>query len=191
MRIARRVLTVQADIAHQLQNAILTLLLGRIELMDIQRLADDIRNRHAGIQRRIRILKHHRSLLAEGLDIVLRHDLPAVVVNLTRRGLVKVQDCAADGGLAAAGFADQTQRLARFDGEAHIVHGLEGLGAEQTHIDIEVFFQVSYIDDRLCVFILVHFSAPPFSSGFSSAASSSEIVPSSTPFLTFIQQAAI
>ena len=187
MRVPRSMLGVQADIAHQLQNAVLPLLLAGIELVYVQRLADDIGDRHARVQRGIRILEDHGCLAAEGLNVGLGADGLAVVDDLAGRGLVEVQDGAADRRLAAAGFTDQTERFARMDGEADVIDGLQGLGAQKTHIDVEVLLQVAYLNDRLSSFVF-HASAPSFCSGFS--ASDSAMLPSSTPSLTFIQQEA-
>ena len=43
--------------------------------------------------------------------------------DLARRRLDQAQEAAAGGGLAAARFADQPERLARLDGEGHAIDG--------------------------------------------------------------------
>ena len=146
--VAGGVLAVQADVAHQLQNALLTLLLAGVELVHVQRLTDDVGDRHAGIQRGVGILKDHGGLLAELLDVLLALDGLAVEDHLSGGGLVQVQNRAAHGGLAAAGLAHQAQRLALVDGEGDVIHGLEGLGAEEAHVDIEVFLEVLDLNER-------------------------------------------
>ena len=76
MGIAGGMLGIEADIAHQLQDLLVALLFIVIKLMHIQRLADDILNRHTRVKRRIRILKHHLHLLAHGRDVVAGHLFP-------------------------------------------------------------------------------------------------------------------
>ena len=101
-------LAVQAYVTHQFQNALLTLFLGFVQLVNVQRLADDIGNGHAGVQGRIGILEDHGGLLAELLNILCSFQLFAVVPHLTGGGLVQVQQGAAYGSLTTAGLADQT-----------------------------------------------------------------------------------
>src|SRR5262245_65959034 len=53
--------------------------------------------------------------------------------HLARRGLDEPQYAASGGRLTAAGFSDETERLALLDHEAHVVHRLDhGAGTEQT-----------------------------------------------------------
>ena len=62
----------------------------------------------------------------------------AIVDDFARRRLVQLENGAPNGRLAAAGFAHQTQRFARVDGEGHVVHRLQRLGAEQARVDGKV-----------------------------------------------------
>ena len=185
--VAGGMLGVEADIAHELENALLPFLPAGVELMHVQRLADDVGDGHAGVEGGIGILEDHGGLVAEGLDVGLGLDLPALVEDFAAGGLVQVQDGAADGRLAAAGLADQTQRLAGLDGKAHVVDGLERLRPEHAHVDVKILFEIAYFDDRLCSFVF-HASAPSFRSASLSSASS--MLPSSRPFLMFIQHEA-
>ena len=73
-----------------------------------------------------------------------------------------MQKSAADGGLAAAGFADKAEGLALVDGEGNTVDGLEGLGLEKTGVDIEIFLEVLYLYKGLLVHF-AHCSSPPSS----------------------------
>src|SRR5262249_28996440 len=68
----------------------------------------------------------------------------------TRRRL-ELQDAAAGGGLAAAGLADEAQRLATTDREGHVVHGFDDApaGAEKTAGDLEVLLEVTDFQDLL------------------------------------------
>ena len=105
--VAGGMLGVEADIAHELENALLPFLPAGVELMHVQRLADDVGDGHAGVEGGIGILEDHGGLVAEGLDIGLGLDLPALVEDFAAGGLVQVQDGAADGRLAAAGSTQQ------------------------------------------------------------------------------------
>ena len=102
---------------------------------------------------------------------------------LAAGGLIEMQERAADGGLAAAGFTDEAERFAPVDGEGNAVHGLEGSGAEKPGVDREILLEILDLDQR-AVRVFRHACSPP--SCFFSAA----MVPFSRPALTFIQQAA-
>ena len=58
--------------------------------------------------------------------------------------LVKPHDAAAEGGLAAPGFAHQPQGLALAHVEGHAVHGAHevGLEAQQAAVHLEMFAHV-------------------------------------------------
>ena len=171
--IAVGVLGVQTYPSHEIQNLLLPLLFIAVQLVDIQRLADDIGNGHSGIQRGIGILKHHSGLFAVLHQILLGGNLFAVKPDLTVGGLVQVQQSSAHSGLAAAGLAYEAESLASADGERDIVHSLQGLAGEQAGIDTKILLEVLYLNQ---IFIAAHSASPPFS--FSKAS------------FTFIQQAA-
>jgi hypothetical protein len=91
----------------------------------MQRLADDLADRHARIERGERVLEDHLDLAAQLLQGV-RAGLGQVLALEQRppRGrLLQPQDQPPDGGLAATRFADEPQGLAGLDGEIDIVHG--------------------------------------------------------------------
>ena len=73
MRITGRMLCVQSDQLHQIQDFLTALCFGCVKLMYIQRLSDDIFDCHTWIQGRVRILKHHLHLLAQRSDIFIRY----------------------------------------------------------------------------------------------------------------------
>ena len=123
VRVAPRVLGVEADRLHQVEYLLAALLLIGAEAVNIQRLAYDVLDRHARIERGVGILEHHLHLLAHMHDVLVRHGL-AVEYDLARCGGVEPQYRAAGGRLAAAGFADEAQRLAPADVEGDIVDGL-------------------------------------------------------------------
>ena len=81
-------------------------------------------------------------------------DVDAVETDRAGGRLLEPEDGAADGGLAAAGFADQAERLARRDRERHVVDRLhrrdlrgEEAGAAERHR--EVFAQCVDLQQRL------------------------------------------
>ena len=184
MGVAGGVLAVEADMLHKLENALLTLLLGGVHLVHVKRLAGDVGNCHAGVKGGIGILKYHGGLFAEFLDVLLGFYLLTVVPNLAGGGLVQVEKCAADGSFAAAGFTYQTKGFTLADGEGYAVNGLEGLGLEETGVDIKIFLEILDLYERLLHILFAHCSSPP------SSLLSRTMLPSSMPSFTFIQQAA-
>ena len=76
------------------------------------------------------VLEDHPDLLAIGLQLALarRNKVHAVIVDLARGRIVDPRDTASDRGLARAGFADDPQRLAAFEGEAHPIHRFRRIG---------------------------------------------------------------
>ena len=118
-------------------------------MMDVERLADDVADRHARIQARIRILEDH-------LDLVLGEfaggELLAIEINFAFRRLIEADDCAARRGLAAAGLADEAERLSFMKRKAHAVDGLEDgrRTAEETARRDEMFFEVLDLEQFFC-----------------------------------------
>src|SRR5262245_61389466 len=83
-------------------------------------------------------------------------DVDAGETNRAVGWLFELENGAANGGLAAAGFADQPQRLAWRDRERHIIDRLyrcdfrrEYAGAAERHL--EIFAQRLDLQDRACV----------------------------------------
>ena len=69
--------------------------------------------------------------------------------HLAGRRLDQPQHAAAGRALAAARFADQRERLALIDGEAHVVHGPhDRLLAEQPAAALEVLDEIADLDER-------------------------------------------
>ena len=121
--------------AQQLDDAVLELGARRGELMDDQRLADDRADRHARVERGVGILEDDLHVAAQRAQrlAVERDDALAFEPHLARGRLDEPQDAAPGGRLAAAGFADEPQRLAGADLEADTVdrvHLLAGAARE-------------------------------------------------------------
>ena len=95
--------------------------------MDVQRLADDIGDGHAGVQRGIGILEDHGGLSAEFTDIRFRADRLSLKADFAAGRFIQVQERTSDRGLAAAGLPHQAKGLSAADVEGHIVHRFERL----------------------------------------------------------------
>jgi hypothetical protein len=69
-------------------------------------------------------------------------DVFALENDLAGGGIEETDDRAAEGGLAAAAFADETERLSRGDAQADVVHSLDVTAdvAEQAMFHGEVDF---------------------------------------------------
>ena len=142
------VLGVQSYIAHQFQDPVMPFRLGGVQLVHIQGFPDDVRDGHAGVQGRVGVLEDHGGLLAELVQVLFRDHLFPVIPDLAGSGFVQLQDSTAHGGLAAAGLSHETQGLALPDLEGDIIHCLQVTGLEGVDIDLEVFFQVTYVHQR-------------------------------------------
>src|SRR5688572_978835 len=108
MGVAQRVAGVEADALEQAGDHVGALPALR-DAMDFDRLADDAADGHARIQAAHRVLEddlHVPAELAEFLPAVGEEVLAAVADLAAGRG-DQAEDRAADGGLAAAGLADE------------------------------------------------------------------------------------
>ena len=105
----------------------------------VARLDDPVRDRtfghrvadaHARVEARERILMHHLDAGRELLDAPAEIPRDGRVVEQHRAGARRMDagDDAPEGGLAAAGFADEAQHLAAADVEADVVDGAHDFG---------------------------------------------------------------
>jgi len=124
VRVAARVVGVEADEQHQFLDALAALGLRAEQPVDVERLADDVGDGHARVQGRIRVLEHHLHVAPVQVDVLTVDRVP-VEEHLAGGRRVQVDQRAADGRLSAAGLADEAERLALVDLEAHAVDGLE------------------------------------------------------------------
>jgi len=97
--------------------------------MHQQRLAHNVQQRHARVERRKRVLKDHLHLATERLHLIIIqhgniHDCTAVrpKENLSRRRVYGAQDAARSRCLATTAFPHQRKRLAFIDIERDIIH---------------------------------------------------------------------
>src|SRR5205085_3860890 len=130
MRIARRVLRLQADQFEQFPDAVFALMTCA-GAVNHQRLGDDLADLHARVERGIRVLKddlHFAPQLPQRSRVERQQILPFKVDFASRR-LDQAQDAAARRRFAAAGFADQPKGLAVPYAEADIVNRFDRVAA--------------------------------------------------------------
>src|SRR5262249_12043970 len=82
-----------------------------------------------------------------------RPDVLAFEIDVARRGLDQAQHTASGGRFAAAGFADQPERLAMADLEVDAVNRVEAgdLAAEQTAREGKPLAQLRHLEQRLAL----------------------------------------
>ena len=115
---------VEPDELEQLPHARATLL-ARADLVNDERLLDDRADAHPRIQRRVRILEDDLEVPARAAQFAGRElpDVQLLEPDLARRRLDQPQHAPPGRRLAAPGLADEAERLAGRDGEAHVVDG--------------------------------------------------------------------
>ena len=88
MCVARGVLGIESHGRHELEDFLAALFAVRVQLMHVQRLSDDVFDRHAGVERRVRVLEHHLHLLAHVRDVFCRDGF-SVKDHLAARRLIE------------------------------------------------------------------------------------------------------
>ncbi len=126
---------------------------GVADLVHPQRLGQDFADGHARIERGVGVLEDDLHVPAQPAQLVLVEvgDLLALEAHRARRRVHQAQDQASGGRLAAAGFADQRQRLAAGDLEADVLdgaHEADHLAADQAAADREMLDQAVDLQDR-------------------------------------------
>ncbi len=159
MRVAPHVVGFQPDLDQQARHPLFALAGGCGQLVDDEGLAKDIADGHARIERGKGILEDELHVAPHGAQIAaaeIEHVLP-VKADLAGARFDEAQDAAGRGGLAAAGFADQSQRFTPVDGKGHAVHGMHqrDLAREEPTLDGKTLGEVGDADQRL-----VHGAAP-------------------------------
>ena len=144
MRETVGVFRVQPDFVQQFVDALSASRLFLIQSVDVQRFADDLADGHARVKRRGRILEDDLHLAAVrqhvDRDLLLGVvDGRAVEDDAAGRRFVQADGRAAERRLAAAGFADQAERLALVDKVIDRFHSLDVLLLAEARLDREVF----------------------------------------------------
>src|ERR1700692_3424388 len=93
--------------------------------MNFERLAYDFADAHSRIERREGILENHLHFAAQGSQFraASGKEIAPLDEQFTRVRLDQAQEHARERGLAAAGFADDSERFARAKLEIYVVHG--------------------------------------------------------------------
>src|SRR5438046_429353 len=106
VRVAVREVRIETDDLQKLLHA-LGLRAALREVMHLERLADDVADGHARVERRVRILEDHLHPAAHAAHLFAgeRGELGAIELHRSRGGLVKLEDRASGRRLAAAGLA--------------------------------------------------------------------------------------
>ena len=130
MRIVLHLVGPQAHLREQFGNAFLLRATG-CKPVHAERFADDIARGHARIERGERVLEHdlHRAPMRPHLGLAQTGDVGAVELDGARGRLHQPQHAARDRRFAAAGFADQPERLALADRKADAVDRMHGADA--------------------------------------------------------------
>src|SRR5690606_21635411 len=95
--------------------------------VDVERLADDLPHRKAWIERRVRVLKDHLELAAQGEELLLgaAHEILAAVEDASVGRFLEPHESPPERRLPAAAFPDQAERLARDQVEADALDCLD------------------------------------------------------------------
>jgi hypothetical protein len=148
------VLGVEPDEFEQRLHLALDAVLGG-DLLNPERGTDDRADRVPRVQRRVRVLEDHLHVPPQRAQLALRQvgDVRALEDDRTTGRFEEPDEHAARGRLAAAGLADQPQRLSLVDIEVETVDRLHGtdLAAQQPFRDGEVLLQPPHRQQCLAV----------------------------------------
>ena len=160
VRITPRVGRIQADGVQQFRNALPPRRFAVGQMVNVQRLADDVLDGHARIQRAERVLENHLEFPPPRAQLGAVHarEIFAAEKNLARRRLHQAQDGAGQRGFAAAAFADEAERFARRDGETHAVHRFDRFAdaAERPVANGKMHFQIFDFEQAHAISTSVH-----------------------------------
>src|SRR6185369_8756971 len=147
VRVTVHVIRIKPDASQQCGHAIAAFTL-RALMMNYERLANDVADLHARIQRGVRILKNDLHL-APGLAqffFVERENVSTFEVDVTRSRFNQTQQAAPDCRLAATRFTNETQRLTSKDLKRHAIDRAHYVGRS---FNRKVFDQTSNFDQRV------------------------------------------
>ena len=116
------------------------LLLAGGEPERLDRLGDDLPDRHARIERRVRILKDHLHVPPRAAQLRAVRAAPCRVPeqHVAAGRFDEPQHRPPEGRLAAAGFADEPERFAGQDVERHAVDRLDDAVAAEIEVDLQI-----------------------------------------------------
>ena len=113
----------KADELEQLRHAGRALLPRELAVVDEQREGDDLLDRLALVQRRVRVLEDDLHLATQPAELPRgnREHVLRIEVDLARRGPVEPEQQPGERRLPRAGLADETERLSAREHERHVV----------------------------------------------------------------------
>src|SRR5258708_121891 len=121
--------------------------------MNDERLGDDCTDRHARVERCIRILKHDLHVAAHAAHVagVEIENILSVEFDAAGCWLDQPEDAPSDRGLARSRFADETERLTAADSKADAIDRLHlpDDARENSALDGEVLRQIAHDEKRL------------------------------------------
>jgi hypothetical protein len=152
VRVAARGLGAEADALEHVDHGLVAPL--ALEPVDPQPFADEVAHLHPRVERADRVLEDDLHVPAHRLQVgaAEAQHVDAVELDLARGRLEQAQHRAAQGGLAAAGLADEADGLTAEDVEVDAVHGLELADGppEDALPDGEVLFQPARLQQHVC-----------------------------------------
>ena len=143
--VAVDVLGVEPDEVEQLLDPLAAPTLRHDVLVDLERLSDDVADRHPGVERGVGVLEDDLDVATQPAHLAPGRAAPVGTLedDLARGGLLEAHEQPAQRGLATAGLADDAERLALVQVEAHAVDGLDlaDRAAQHTLLDRVVLDQ--------------------------------------------------
>ena len=151
MRIAVGMVARKAHALEQLVDAV-GAVLARQRAGDVDGLGDEVHDRHAGVQARVRVLEDHLQAAAVRFELSAGElgDVVPVIDDLARCGLVEPDDGQPRRGLAAPRLPHQAERLASRDVERDAVYRLDvaRLRTEKAAAFLEIHLEVAHLQKR-------------------------------------------
>ena len=122
------ILCAQTNLVEQVGYPVVFLLFAQMKV-NIHSLRDDFSDGHTRVQRSVWVLEDDLNILFKFQQVLALEggNILAVKNHLAGGRLIELDHGASAGGLAAAGLANQTQRLAAADADRDVVHSLERL----------------------------------------------------------------
>src|SRR6202007_634687 len=150
MRIVLHLVRPQADLLEQVCDPLL-LVAARGKAVHAERLADDVARGHARIERGEWVLEHdlHRTPNRAQLGLAEMGDVLPIDLDAAARRLDQAQHAARDRRLAAAGFADEAERLADAKRKAHAIDRMHGADPAPQNAAAQriVFYEVGDLEE--------------------------------------------
>ncbi len=150
MRVAVGHTGIEPGHGKKLGNPIATLGSVVDQAVRADRLTDDLTDRHARIERAVRILEYHLHARPQRAQFGVRHlnQVLPFKQNRSLTGTIELQDAATRGCLAATRFPHETQGFAKLNRKVDSVYGFDPAGnmlRDQSAVDREVLLQSAYL----------------------------------------------